>query len=283
MTRGYEGVIGRPVPLAPVPDWRSASGVGLRVPLRDRTGRPSPRRSRRPARRRVPSDPARRPPRHRKKQVGFASGRPPRRRGYGGSMRPGTVAPASVAPIVAGRRPSPRTPIMAIARFGIANPLILVDELEKSATRTDHGRLWELCCRAGDRDRLSIPRPRFPGRGRSGSRQLDRHRQCSGSVARPLRDRLRVLAMPAPQIRHLESLIAPVLAGSRRAAGWINACSQTSMARRSTWFGAVGRAARSGASAGSSRAVVMAREALSQRTDRPADEAASRGAAFQLP
>ncbi|MBW4964738.1 peptidase, partial [Sulfitobacter sp. CW3] len=37
----------------------------------------------------------------------------------------------------------PAHPIMAVARTGSANPLMQIDELEKSATRSDHGRLWD--------------------------------------------------------------------------------------------------------------------------------------------
>lgn len=34
-------------------------------------------------------------------------------------------------------------PLLAIARGRTANPLVLIDELEKAATRTDYGRLWD--------------------------------------------------------------------------------------------------------------------------------------------
>jgi ATP-dependent Lon protease len=32
---------------------------------------------------------------------------------------------------------------LAIAQGKIANPLVLIDEIEKAATRTDYGRLWD--------------------------------------------------------------------------------------------------------------------------------------------
>ncbi|WP_245332791.1 AAA family ATPase [Bradyrhizobium erythrophlei] len=37
----------------------------------------------------------------------------------------------------------PCHPFLAVAAGGIANPLVLIDELEKSGTRSDYGRLWD--------------------------------------------------------------------------------------------------------------------------------------------
>ncbi len=34
-------------------------------------------------------------------------------------------------------------PFIAVSRYGTANPMVLVDELDKACTRRDHGRLWD--------------------------------------------------------------------------------------------------------------------------------------------
>jgi hypothetical protein len=49
------------------------------------------------------------------------------------------------------------SPFLAIGQAKHANPLVLLDELEKAGTRSDYGRLW---------DTRRAPRPRPPARGR---------------------------------------------------------------------------------------------------------------------
>lgn len=108
----------------------------------------------------------------------------------------------------------PCHPLMAMARHGVANPLILVDELEKAATRSDYGRLWDaLLPMIESETSKSYPDPAF-------QTEVDLSHVCWLATANavhslpgPLLDRLRVIEMPAPEACHLEALVAPVLAG----------------------------------------------------------------------
>lgn len=108
----------------------------------------------------------------------------------------------------------PAHPVLAIARHGVANPLILLDEIEKASTGTTHGRLWDGLLPMLERETASAyPDPAF---------------QCAVDLSHvswlctangvdplpgPLLDRLRVIAMPAPTANDLESLLPAILAG----------------------------------------------------------------------
>ena len=37
----------------------------------------------------------------------------------------------------------PCHPFLAVAQGKSANPMVLIDEIEKAATRSDYGRLWD--------------------------------------------------------------------------------------------------------------------------------------------
>jgi ATP-dependent Lon protease len=109
----------------------------------------------------------------------------------------------------------PAHPVLAIARHGVANPLILLDEIEKASTGTTHGRLWDGLLPMLERETASAyPDPAF---------------QCAVDLSHvswlctangvdplpgPLLDRLRVITMPAPTANDLESLLPAILAGS---------------------------------------------------------------------
>jgi len=108
----------------------------------------------------------------------------------------------------------PAHPLMAIARHGIANPIILVDEIEKAATRTDHGRLWDTLLPLLESETArAYPDLAFQAEVDLSHVSWIATANTVDPLPGPLRDRLRVLEMPAPQIQHLDSLIAPVLAG----------------------------------------------------------------------
>jgi ATP-dependent Lon protease len=103
---------------------------------------------------------------------------------------------------------------MAVARTGTANPLMLVDELEKAATRADHGRLWDAL--------LPMLEPETARHYQDPAFQTEvdishvSWLATANSVANlpgPLLDRLRVLEMSAPGEAHLEALLGPILAG----------------------------------------------------------------------
>ncbi len=106
----------------------------------------------------------------------------------------------------------PCHPFLAMSRGKQANPLIILDELEKSPTRSDYGRLWDAL----------LP---FLESGSNGAVQ-DRclqvpidasHVNFVATVNRldplpwPLRDRLRVIDFPEPTGDHMAALIPPLL------------------------------------------------------------------------
>lgn len=108
----------------------------------------------------------------------------------------------------------PAHPIMAVARSGTANPLMLIDELEKAATRADHGRLWDaLLPMLEPETARAYQDPCF-------QTEVDISRVSwlatangVGNIPGPLLDRLRVLEMAVPSQADLEALLGPVLEG----------------------------------------------------------------------
>lgn len=213
VTRGYEGIIGRPVPLAPIPDlgalraalafeFPHAVGVIDRL-LVDLVGR---------------HDVAFRPtlilgsPGTGKSRLvgrlahhlGVGLWRVDATRDSGASIG-GTDRRWSTS--------EPAHPLMAIARYGIANPIVLVDELEKAATRSDHGRLWDSLLPLLEAETArAYPDPAFQTEVDLSHVSWIATANAADPLPGPLRDRMRVLEMPAPQIQDLERLIAPVLA-----------------------------------------------------------------------
>ncbi|MGU3362999.1 AAA family ATPase [Methylobacterium sp. M6A4_1b] len=214
VARGFESIIGRPVPLAPVPDLRALrSSLAFEFPyalntidrlLADLVGRP---------------------------YVGF---RPTILVGPPGAGKSRMIARLAHYLGIGLRRvdathdsgaaiggldrrwanTEPAHPVLAIARHGIANPLILLDEIEKASTGTTHGRLWDGLLPMLERETASAyPDPAF---------------QCAVDLSHvswlctanavdplpgPLLDRLRVIEMQAPAVNHLEALLPPVLPG----------------------------------------------------------------------
>lgn len=107
----------------------------------------------------------------------------------------------------------PAHAVMAVARAGCANPLMLVDELEKAATRTDNGRLWNAL--------LPMLEPETARTYQDPAFQVEVDLShvswlatCNSvkGLPGPLLDRLRILEMSAPSAVHLEALLAPILA-----------------------------------------------------------------------
>ena len=107
----------------------------------------------------------------------------------------------------------PSHPFLAISRTRMANPVILVDEVDKSASRTDFGRLWDNLLPFLEREtalRYQDPCLQVP---------LDL--SYVGFVATanslaplppPLVDRFRVVEMQEPQASDLPLLVAPLVA-----------------------------------------------------------------------
>ncbi|WP_244479909.1 AAA family ATPase [Methylobacterium sp. Leaf94] len=214
LTRGFETIIGRPVPLAPVPDLRALrSSLTFEFPyalntidrlLADLVGqthvafRPTVLVG---------------PPGAGKSRL---VARLARHLGIG-LWRVDATHDSGAAIGGLDRRwanTEPAHPVLAIARHGVANPLILLDEIEKASTGTTHGRLWDGLLPMLERETASAyPDPAF---------------QCAVDLSHvswlctangvdplpgPLLDRLRVIEMPAPTSIHLEALLSPILAG----------------------------------------------------------------------
>jgi ATP-dependent Lon protease len=107
----------------------------------------------------------------------------------------------------------PAHPIMAVARSGTANPLMLIDELEKAATRADHGRLWDaLLPMLEPETARAYQDPCFQTETDISRVSWLGTANEVGNLPAPLLDRLRVLEMPAPRHADLEALLGPIVA-----------------------------------------------------------------------
>ena len=103
-------------------------------------------------------------------------------------------------------------PLLAIARGRTANPLILIDELEKAATRTDYGRLWDCL--------LGFIEPETGSRYPDPALQIPLDLSHVNYVATansldplptPLRDRFRIVMLPMPTTDDLDALLPGLL------------------------------------------------------------------------
>jgi len=108
----------------------------------------------------------------------------------------------------------PCHPFMAVHRAGHANPLILIDELEKAATRSDHGRLWD--CLLGFFEPETAAR--YPDPALQTALDLSHVNyimtaNSTDALPSPLKDRLRIISFPTPQADDLDALLPTVLAG----------------------------------------------------------------------
>jgi len=114
----------------------------------------------------------------------------------------------------------PSHAVMAMNRFGIGNPMLLVDEIEKAPTRTDYGRLWDTL--------LVMMEPATARNYMDPAFQVEvdlSHISWLATANRvetlpgPLLDRMRVIAVPAPRRADLGALLPAVLAGIARNQG----------------------------------------------------------------
>lgn len=98
-------------------------------------------------------------------------------------------------------------PLLAIARGKTANPLILLDELDKAGTRNDYGRLWDCL--------LGLLEPETASRYPDPALQIPLDLSHISYVATvnvfdplpsPLRDRFRISPFPKPSMADLDAL-----------------------------------------------------------------------------
>jgi ATP-dependent Lon protease len=116
----------------------------------------------------------------------------------------------------------PCHPLLAIARAGHANPLVLIDELEKAGagTRSDFGRFWD--CLLGFLETETSKRYPDPALQNSVDVSHVSYLATANSVTglpTPLLDRLRVLEFPRPSAQHLNALLPSVVADLARQRG----------------------------------------------------------------
>ncbi|AWN44708.1 AAA family ATPase [Methylobacterium durans] len=137
----------------------------------------------------------------------------------------------------------PCRPFMAVNRFLQANPLVLVDELDKAPVRSDYGRLWDGVISFLEVETAS----RFPDPCIQA--ELDLSWVSTAFTANetwalpgPLLDRLRVVEFPVPGPEHLDRLLPALLADIARERGldarWFHAVDGVELAAlRSRWGG----------------------------------------------
>ena len=105
----------------------------------------------------------------------------------------------------------PCHPFLAIAQAKHANPLVLIDELEKAATRTDYGRFWD-CLLAFLEPETAA---RYPDPALQTNLQLSEISYVAtvnslDPLPSPLRDRFRVVSFPKPAAGDLDALLPAV-------------------------------------------------------------------------
>ena len=106
----------------------------------------------------------------------------------------------------------PSVPARAIMRSQIANPLVLVDEIEKAGSGTYNGRLWDAMHAFLERETSE----RYPETGLDVEVNLGWVSYCATAnslegVPATLLDRFRVLKVPVPTLAHLPQLAAVVM------------------------------------------------------------------------
>lgn len=107
----------------------------------------------------------------------------------------------------------PCHPFLAVAQGGIANPLILIDEVEKSATRNDYGRLWD--CLLGFLELETSAR--YPDPALQTNLDLSHVSFIATAnsldpLPSPIRDRFRVVTFPKPTSADLDALLPAIVA-----------------------------------------------------------------------
>jgi ATP-dependent Lon protease len=117
----------------------------------------------------------------------------------------------------------PCHPFLAVAQAKHANPLVLIDELEKAATRTDYGRFWD--CLLGFLEPETAAR--YPDPALQTYLDLSEISYIATAnsldpLPSPLRDRFRVVNFPKPSATDLTSLLPAIIADLARERGLDN-------------------------------------------------------------
>jgi hypothetical protein len=106
---------------------------------------------------------------------------------------------------------------LAIAQGRIANPLVLIDEIEKAATRSDYGRLWDALLGFLESETSA----RYPDPALQTNLDLSRVSYVATAnsldpLPSPIRDRFRIVTFPKPTANDLDALLPAVIADLAR-------------------------------------------------------------------
>jgi ATP-dependent Lon protease len=103
---------------------------------------------------------------------------------------------------------SPSAPFLAISRFQHGNPVLLVDEIDKAATRSDYGRLWDVLVSLCERENTT----RYPDPGLGSEVDISHASyiataNATSMLPAPLLDRFRRVEFPQPRVQDLDVLV----------------------------------------------------------------------------
>lgn len=105
----------------------------------------------------------------------------------------------------------PCHPFLAISRTRIANPIMLIDEVEKAAVRTDYGRLWDCILSFLEVETSRCyPDPALQVEVDVSAISYLFTANDLDNLPHALRDRVRVIEFPEPKAEHLDALLKPV-------------------------------------------------------------------------
>jgi ATP-dependent Lon protease len=137
----------------------------------------------------------------------------------------------------------PCHPFLAVGQGKIANPMVLLDELEKAGTRSDYGRLWD--CLLGFLE--SETNCRYPDPALQVTLDLSQVSYVATAnsldpLPSPIRDRFRIVTFPKPSADDLDALLPAVIADLARERGldirWVAPLDSTErMAVATHWRG----------------------------------------------
>ena len=116
----------------------------------------------------------------------------------------------------------PCHPFLAIARARHANPMVLLDELDKPSTgnRADTGRLWDCLLNFLEPETsIRYPDPFFQTNVDLSQISYLATANSVAGLPRPLLDRMRVINLPLPSRDHLDALLPAVIADLARERG----------------------------------------------------------------
>lgn len=129
----------------------------------------------------------------------------------------------------------PCHPFLAIAQGRIANPMVLLDEIEKAPTRSDYCRLWDVLL--GFLESETAARYPDPALQTPLDLSMVSYIATANSIDQlpsPIRDRFRVIEFPKPRTADLEALLPAVISNIAEERGldarWIAPLTQDEIA-----------------------------------------------------